>query len=46
MSEERGHLATGLFCVIWGGLFTFPYLLYLIVQNKGDMRAVFLGSYL
>lgn len=33
----------GFFYVIWGGMFSFPYLLYLIAQNQGGMRAVLLG---
>ena len=33
----------GVFCVIWGGMFTFPYLLFAIAQSRGDMHSLFLG---
>lgn len=33
----------GIFCLIWGGMFTFPYLLYAIAQARGDMTQLFLG---
>ena len=33
----------GFFCVIWGGMFSFPYLIVLIARNRGDAAAVLLG---
>lgn len=33
----------GVFCVIWGGMFTFPYLLVAIAKSRGDMGELFLG---
>ena len=33
----------GIFCVIWGGMFTFPYVLLASYRAKGDLRLIFLG---
>ncbi len=33
----------GAFCVIWGGMFTFPYLLVASYRANGDPRAIVLG---
>lgn len=44
--REGGGMRGGIisfFCVIWGGMFSFPYFLYLIAKNQGDMRGVLLG---
>ena len=34
----------GFLCVSWGGMFTFPYLLVLIVRNRGDAKGFFYGA--
>ena len=31
------------FCVIWGGMFTFPYVLLAIHRPQGDPRLILLG---
>lgn len=36
-------IVIGFLCVIWGGMFTFPYFLYLIIRNKGDVAGFFYG---
>ena len=36
-------LVFGAFCVIWGGMFTFPYLLLAITRARGNMESLFLG---
>ncbi len=33
----------GAFCVIWGGMFTFPYLLVAIARARGDHARLLLG---
>tara|TARA_R110001592_G_scaffold57963_3_gene176105 strand:- start:623 stop:985 length:363 start_codon:yes stop_codon:yes gene_type:complete len=33
----------GVFCVVWGGMFTFPYLLVAIARTRGDYARLFLG---
>lgn len=33
----------GAFCVIWGGMFTFPYVLLASYRAQGDPRLIFLG---
>ena len=33
----------GVFCVLWGGMFTFPYLLYAIIQSRAEPARIFLG---
>lgn len=33
----------GFLCVFMGGMFSFPYLLYLIIRNKGSFTSVFMG---
>lgn len=33
----------GAFCVIWGGMFTFPYLFVALTKSHGDMSELFLG---
>ncbi len=33
----------GVFCVIWGGMFTFPYLLVAIARARGSSAVLFLG---
>jgi hypothetical protein len=33
----------GFFCVFWGGMFTFPYLIYAGYQARGDARMFLLG---
>lgn len=33
----------GFLCVVWGGMFTFPYFIYLIVRNQASMTNIFLG---
>jgi len=38
----RGHLF-GAMCVVWGGMFTFPYLLWVGFQAGGDPIRVALG---
>lgn len=38
----KGYLF-GAFCVIWGGMFTFPYLLIAIARARGDMADLLLG---
>lgn len=38
----RGHLF-GSFCVVWGGMFSFPYLLYAYHAGSGDLTRVLLG---
>ncbi|MEQ8660238.1 MAG: hypothetical protein RLW62_05440 [Gammaproteobacteria bacterium] len=38
----RGHLF-GVLCVVWGGMFTFPYLLWAGVAAGGDPLALALG---
>jgi len=35
----------GVFCVIWGGMFTFPYLLIAMAKSRGDMAQLFLGEH-
>lgn len=34
----------GIFCVIWGGMFTFPYVLYATFKAQGDFQEIFLGT--
>lgn len=36
-------LVFGVFCVIWGGMFTFPYLLVAIARSRGNPASLFLG---
>lgn len=33
----------GLFCVIWGGMFTFPYLLWVLADSAGDAGVMVYG---
>ena len=33
----------GVFCVMWGGMFTFPYMLYASYRANGDPAAILLG---
>ena len=34
----------GIFCVIWGGMFTFPYLLFATLKAKGNFQQIFFGT--
>lgn len=36
-------LVFGAFCVIWGGMFTFPYVLIESYRARGDVRRILLG---
>jgi len=34
----------GVFCVVWGGMFTFPYVLIESIRADGDPERIFLGA--
>ncbi len=36
-------LVFGVFCIVWGGMFTFPYLLAAIARARGNPAVLFLG---
>ena len=36
-------LVCGFFCIFWGGMFGFPYLLYIAYQAKGNPKQMLLG---
>lgn len=37
-------LVYGIFSVVWGGMFTFPYLLVALTRSGGNMREFFFGK--
>ena len=38
----KGYVC-GVFCVIWGGMFTFPYVLIATYKASGNLAEIFLG---